>query len=168
MPSLRTVLAAIVLLLAVAPLGAQTDTARTALDTARIHGVLDDACPGARVRLHLASRGMPEGRCGPVVDGRLVIDDGSAAGRTVALETIRQVWVRERQTADGALVGAGIGAGTMALVGILFVSGLCETDDCTGDYVRAIPLVTLMGGGAGLLAGGVLGWLTKDWERKFP
>jgi hypothetical protein len=160
---------AVLLLLAAAPARAQTpDSAGVNGDTAWIHSVLDDACPGGRVRLYRGSGGPVHGRCGPVMDGRLLVRDADATERAVELRNVREVWVLERQTGQGALIGAGLGAGALILAGSLLVSALCETDDCSGDYVTVFAVGTLVGGGAGSLLGGAIGYLTKGWERKYP
>lgn len=157
--------AAFLLLLAAAPAAGQ---AVDAPDSASVAAALLEVCPGAHVRLYRDTGRLVQGRCGPVLDGRLLVGDRPGDERDVRLREVRQVWVHERQTRDGALVGAGIGAGTLMLAGALLTSMLCESSDCSGDYLIVIQYGTLVGGGAGALLGGAIGYLTRDWERRYP
>jgi hypothetical protein len=152
---------AAMLLVAAPPAAAQAE------DTARVGAVLAEVCPGVRVRLHGAAGGTVQGRCGPVLDGRLVVTD-DAARRALPLASVREVWVHERQTRRGATIGAGVGAGTLVLAGVLFVNLACYSSDCTRDYLLAIQYGTLIGGGAGALLGAGIGYLSRDWERRYP
>lgn len=156
-----TIILAALLLLAAAPAAAQT------LDTTAVGAALT-ACPGARVRLHQGSGGPVQGRCGPVMDGRLLIRDGDGSERVVPLQGVREVWVHERQTQRGALLGAGIGAGTLVLTGVLLVNMTCYSSECANDYVLAIQWGALIGGGTGAVVGAGIGYLSRDWERKYP
>lgn len=160
---MRPILAlAALLLVAAAPAAAQTS------DTTAVGAALAAACPGARVRLYQASGGPVQGQCGPVTDGRLLIRDGDGGERAVPLQGVREVWVRERQTQRGALLGAGIGAGTLVLTGVLLVNMACYSSECANDYVLAIQWGALVGGGAGALIGGGIGYLSPEWKRKYP
>ena len=154
------ILLAILALLAAAPLHAQPNEA------ARADSVLAAACPGARIRLYLAGDSL-EGVCGPVLDGRLVV--GYAGGeRTVPLAGVREIWVQERQTRRGALIGAGAGAALLSLFGVGVVSAFCENTDCGEDYAIVIALGTVVGGATGGLIGAGIGYLTTGWEQRFP
>lgn len=155
------IIVAALLLLAAAPAAAQ------ATDTTAVGAVLADVCPGARVRLYREAGGPAQGRCGAVMDGRLLVHDGFAE-REVPLRGVREVWVHERQTRRGALLGAGIGAGTLVLTGVLLVNMACYSSECANDYVLAIQWGAIIGGGTGALVGTGIGYLSRDWERKYP
>lgn len=160
---MRALLAVVVLLLlAAAPARAQT------ADTASIARVLDGPCPGGRVRVHLLLGGSEEGRCGAVMDGRLVLQEGAGAVREVPLTGIRTVWVRERQTGRYALRGALGGAGAMALVGIVLVNTACGTSNCRREYAAPVAAMSLAGGAGGLLVGAVAGYGEVKWKRRYP
>lgn len=160
---MRVLLAfSVLLLLAGVPAQAQT------ADTASIARVLAEPCPGGRVRLGLVAGASEEGRCGAVMDGRLVLRDHSGAAREVPLAGIRTVWVRERQTARYALRGGLLGAGAMALVGITLVNTACETGSCRRDYAAPIAASALAGGAGGALVGAVAGYGEGRWTRRYP
>ena len=166
---MRALLAlAALLLIAAAPARAQTSAAAQPPDTSRVAAALADACPGSRVRLH-GDTGRPvQGRCGPVLDGRLVVTDRAAGERTIPLQSVREVWIHERQTRKGALVGAGVGAGTLVVLGVLLTNLVCYSSECAEDYLLAVQFGTLAGGGTGALVGGAIGYLSRDWERRYP
>ena len=148
------------LLFVAAPLRAQ------APDTARVHAVLSAECPGARVRLYLVGDST-QGVCGPVLDGRLVVRSAGVE-RPVALASVREIWVQERQTKRGAVIGAGAGATLLTLAGVAVVAAFCETGDCGGDYANVIPLSVVVGGAGGAVIGAGIGYLTMAWERRYP
>ncbi len=159
---MRPVLAfAALLLLAAAPAAAQSS------DTTRAGAALARACPGARVRLYPETGAPVQGQCGPVMDGRLLVVDGTGE-REVRLSGVREVWVRERQTGRGALMGAGVGAGTLSLLGVLLVNTVCYSSECSGDYLAALGYGTLIGGSTGALVGAGIGYLNRGWERRVP
>jgi hypothetical protein len=152
---------AVLLLLVAAPAAAQMP------DTTTVARVLADACPGARVRLYRDAGGPAQGTCGPVMDARLVVrEDGRE--QPVPLASVREVWVEERATARGAMIGGGIGAGVLMVFGYVVVRGLCDAGSCTDDLVYVLPLGALVGGTAGGLVGGGIGYLTKVWDRRYP
>jgi hypothetical protein len=157
---LLLLLALAALFLPAAPLRAQ------AADTARVHAVLSAECPGARVRLYLVGDSL-QGVCGAVLDGRLVVRTAGAE-RAVELASVREVWVRERQTQRGAIIGAGAGATLLTLAGAAVVAAFCETGDCGGDYANVIPLSVVVGGAGGALIGAGIGYLTMSWDRRYP
>lgn len=154
------VLLAAVALLAAAPLHAQS------ADSTRAASVLSAACPGARVRLYLAGDSL-EGVCGPVLDGRLVVRR-SGAERAVPLESVREVWLHERQTKRGVIIGAGAGAVVMSLAAVTLVGAFCESSNCAEDYVNVVPFGAVVGGAAGGLIGAGIGYLTREWKRRYP
>jgi hypothetical protein len=170
MPALRLVVsAAALLLLAAAPARAQaSEGAPVNRDTAWVRAAVAGACPGGTVRLHLLAGGAAEGRCGPVMDGRLVLRDRAAAERTVQLESVRSVWVQRRQAGRGATQGAIVGAGTVALASILLVKVGCESNDCSRDHGSAMMLGAIFGGAVGFVVGGITGYASKEWERTYP
>ncbi|HST62709.1 MAG TPA: hypothetical protein VLK84_28645 [Longimicrobium sp.] len=152
----------LLLLLAAGPVRAQTT------DTASVARALDAPCPGGRVRLHLLSGGSEEGRCGAVMDGRLVLRESSGAAREVPLAGIRSVWVQQRQTGRYAVHGALAGAGAMALVGIFIVNSGCGTSNCRRDYTAPVIASSLAGGAGGLLVGTIAGYSEVRWKRRYP
>lgn len=158
---MRPLLLSVLLALLAAPLCAQPS------DSATAEVVLATACPGARVRLYRETGGPVQGRCGPVMDSRLLLRDAGADEREVPLASVREVWVHERQTRKGALLGAGIGAGTLVLTGVLLVNMACYSSECANDYVLAIQWGALIGGGTGAVVGAGIGYLSREWERKY-
>ena len=126
-----------------------------------------DACPGARVRLYRDAGGPVQGTCGPLLDVRLTVRE-EGTDRAMPLASVREVWVEERATGRGAMIGGGIGAGALMLHGYVVVRGMCEGGPCTDDLVIVLPLGALVGGTAGGLIGGGIGYLTKAWERRYP
>ena len=157
-----TIILAALLLLAAVPAAAQ------APDTTAVGAALSVACPGSRVRLYREAGGPVQGRCGPAMDGHLLLRDAGADEREVPLQGVREVWVHERQTRRGALLGAGIGAGTLVLTGVLLVNMACYSSECANDYVLAIQWGALLGGGTGAVVGAGIGYLSREWERKYP
>lgn len=153
---------AFLLLLAAVPARAQTT------DTASVARALDKPCPGGRVRLGLLSGGSEEGKCGAVMDGRLVLRDDAGAVREVPLAGIRSVWVRERQTGRYAVRGALAGAGAMALLGIFIVNSGCGTSSCRRDYTAPVVASSLAGGAGGLLVASIAGYTEVKWKRRYP
>jgi hypothetical protein len=168
MPLPRTVLAAILLLLAAAPARAQAPADAEARDTAGIRAAVATACPGGHVRLHLLAGGTEQGRCGPVMDGRLLLRDGTAAGRTVELETVRSVWVERRRSREGATRGALIGAGATALVSGVLMETVCQASHCRNDTGITMVLGGVLGGVVGFVVGGIDGSARTRWERRYP
>jgi hypothetical protein len=158
---MRATLLLAALLLFAAPAVAQ------APDTARAGAALAAACPGARVRLYRDVGGPVQGTCGPLADARLTVRDGDAE-RAVALASVREVWVEERATRQGAVIGGGIGAGLLMLAGYVVVTGMCEGGPCSDDLVLVLPAGALIGGTAGGLIGGGIGYLTKVWDQRYP
>jgi hypothetical protein len=152
----------LLLLLTAVPVRAQT------ADTASIARVLDEPCPGGRVRLGLLAGGSEEGRCSAVTDGRLVLRDNAGAAREVPLAGIRTVWVQQRQTGRYAIRGGLLGAGAMALVGIVLVNTVCQTSSCRRDYAAPIAASSLTGGAGGLVVGAVAGYGEVKWKRRYP
>jgi hypothetical protein len=159
---MRAILALAILLLAAAPAAAQTT------DTTAVGAALSAACPGARVRLYRETGGPVQGGCGPVLDGRLLLRDAGTDEREVPLQGVREVWVHERQTRKGALLGAGIGAGTLVLTGVLLVNMACYSSECANDYLLAVQWGALIGGGTGAVVGAGIGYLSREWERTYP
>ena len=168
MPSLRPVLVTVVLLLAAAPARAQTPAVDEARDTARIRAAVATACPGGHVRLHLLADDVAQGRCGPVMDGRLLLRDGATAERMVPLETVRSVWVQRRLTGRGATRGALVGAGATALVSGFLMETVCQASHCRNDTGITMVLGGVLGGAVGFVVGGIAGSTKTRWERRYP
>jgi hypothetical protein len=148
------------LLLIAVPLRAQTDTTSAP-------ATLTGLCPGSTVRIYLTPGGPVQGRCAAVMDGRLVVrqEDGE---RTVPVADVSEVWTRERATEPGMWYGAAAGALTLVSAGLLVASAMCESSDCSGDYMLVIGYGTVVGGGTGALIGGTIGYLTRRWVRQYP
>jgi hypothetical protein len=158
---MRATLALAALLLLAAPAAAQ------APDTTRAGAALAAVCPGARVRLYRDVGGSVQGTCGPVADARLTVRDGDFE-RAVMLSAVREVWVEERATRRGAMIGGAIGAGVLMGAGYVTVTAMCEGGPCTDDLFLVLPAGFLLGGAAGGLLGGGIGFLTKVWDQHYP
>lgn len=168
MPPFRPLLLAGLLLMAAAPACAQTPDVAEARDTAWIRAAVATACPGGHVRLHLLEGGSAQGRCGPLMDGRLLLRDGAAAERTVPLETVRSVWVERRLIQEGATRGALIGAGATALLSGFLLETACEASHCRNDTAITMVYGGVIGGFVGLVAGAITGSTKTRWERRYP
>jgi hypothetical protein len=87
----------------------------------------------------------------------------------VPLLDLERLWVRQRATGRGALIGAGVGAVAGVIAGLLISSVACEPvdgGDCTAAEVAAVT--GLVGGAGGGLIGAGVGSLIPVWRVRFP
>ncbi len=121
--------------------------------------------PGAVLRAELSG--------GERVQGLLVSQDQVAltlrqdhAQRRVASAELGRVWVRERSTRTGAIVGGIAGAVSGGVLFNIVARVACESSDCQ------IAGATLVGVGVGALGGGlvgaVIGAAIPHWRLRFP
>ena len=86
------------------------------------------------------------------------------------LSELDAVWVSaSRATGQGALIGAAVGGGLLALGGAFLVSALCEkVNGCRDEYANVILIGGAVGGGSGALLGAGIGSLVRRWRRVYP
>lgn len=92
----------------------------------------------------------------------------SSAGDTTAISLgdVKGVWKQTRSIGRGAAIGAGFGGVILGSLGILFVSGMCESSSgCHNDYVPAFLYAGSVGAAGGGILGAGLGALVKQWVR---
>jgi hypothetical protein len=111
-----------------------------------------------------------EGRFEQFRPDSLVIRRGELARVGIALRTVSRVWVRERATRTGMLVGGLLGVPLGVLVG----GGLCDFErnqennigddvSCTEHYIGATVAGAALGVGLGALVGRVI----PKWNLRF-
>ena len=84
------------------------------------------------------------------------------------LSELDAVWVSAgRATGQGALIGASVGGGLLALGGAFLISALCD-NGCGDDYAKMILRGGAVGGGSGALLGAGIGSLVRRWRRVYP
>jgi len=130
--------------------------------------VLASLCPTAYVRILRAPASPAEGTCG-AVRGDSIQLTRRGVHATLPVVGIDTIWLRQSSTGTGALIGAGLGAASLAALGILFVNAMCESGDgCSDDYPQVVLLGVLVGGGGGVLIGAGFGALVPKWKRRYP
>jgi hypothetical protein len=124
----------------------------------------------SRAELRVRTSGFPiEGRLERYVGDTLVLGVNRAGSRKFPTAAITELFIRQRQTAHGAVVGA-------VTVGIIFgllsgvaVSAFCDIPGgCKDRYPTAIISSAAVGAGSGALIGAGLGSLSFGWRRVFP
>ncbi len=87
----------------------------------------------------------------------------------VPLLDLERLWVRQRATGRGALIGAGFGVLVGVVGGLIISSVACEPvdgGDCTAAEVAA--LTGLLGGAGGAFIGAGIGFVIPVWRLRFP
>jgi hypothetical protein len=126
--------------------------------------------PGQRIRVGTSASDTVEGGFVAVSEGRLVLDRAAIAKHLPAgapIDTVRTVWVRDRNTKRVALTSGVIGG---LAGGILFgymSRGLCDYEGCRDDWPGVALLGVVVGGGASALTGAVIGATVPRWRRVY-
>lgn len=129
------------------------------------------ACAGSLAHVTTTSGQDVRGRCGPVDDARLVVQDSAGRVWELPYAGIESVRVRRSGARRGAAVG-GVAGGVVlgAWVGLV-ASALCSGDGGSGCG-RDAGLATLAGAGVGALGGAgigaAVGSATRVWVRVHP
>jgi hypothetical protein len=134
-------------------------------DTVRVSTSLWTLCPGAHVRLAVRAGETVAGRCGSVVDGRLLVRTGSGE-RHVRLAEVDSVWTRRSYLTEAVLLFAVVGAAVGGFTG--GDSEHCTVVGCTVEY--GLDPTPRAGAGAvvGAAVGAVVGSTITGWRRRFP
>ena len=138
-----------------------------AQDTARVTAVRTISL-GQYVRADIVRLGRVEGRFVTATE-RTVTLTRQGVRTEVPLLDLERLWVRQRATGRGALVGAGIGV-LVGIVGGLAISSVaCEPVDGGDCSAAEVAVVTglLSGAGGGVIGAGV-GSLIPVWRLRFP
>lgn len=154
---MRLALALLCLLLA-APLAAQEPDSLAA--------VLSRDSPGALLRVETRAGERVEAPLAAVDPGTLAL--GEAEGvRTLELAEVRVLWVRERQTRRGAVVGGATAGGVSAVVfgflGFVLAGIGADPHEALAFAVGG----TLLGTAGGAVAGGIVGSASPRWRRVY-
>ena len=90
--------------------------------------------------------------------------------RRTPLSELDAVWVSAgRATGKGALIGAAVGGGLLALGGAFILRATCDNvNGCRGEYAKVILLGGAAGGGSGALLGAGIGSLVRRWRHVYP
>jgi opacity protein-like surface antigen len=146
------------LLLPAAPAAAQEPAAARAAAAA-----IARVPPGSMVRVQTLA--------GEVLEGTLRLGrdsvrlEAGSLSRAVALEDVRSVWYRQRETwpaaRAGALIGAAGGGAWLGLLGLTFGA-------TAGETVTFMAVGALGGAAAGGLLGGVVGSALPRWTLVYP
>ena len=102
-------------------------------------------------------------RIGP--DSLWLLRDGHTAG--VGLVRTDSVWVRERNSSRGAVLGAANGAIILGALTGYAAHGLCEVN-CKNSFAKGFFFGGLAGAGGGMVVGALLGSLAHQWKRVAP
>lgn len=137
-------------------------------ETAVIRRELARRCPGAEVRLALASADTLRGYCGFVEDRRLTVRWMTEA-RDVPLEQVEALWIRTRGTGTGARTGAILGGLGLATFGFIVGNGLCDdTAGCGSDTAYLAGAGGVLGALAGAGIGALIGHNVHAWDQRYP
>jgi hypothetical protein len=123
---------------------------------------------GQYVRVDLSRDGRVEGQFVAVTDTTATLTRGGVTTE-VPLRDLERLWVRQRATGRGALIGAGLGLLVGVVGGLLISSVACEPVDggnCTATEVAAVT--GLVGGAGGVFIGAGVGFVIPVWRLRFP
>ena len=130
--------------------------------------VLQTLSTGSTIKVTTPASGAAEGRFLGVVRDSLLLRM-SALERRVALSAIDTLWVWQRNGERGALMGAAIGAGALAVVGTVWIATSSESGSHSpSDYAAVAGIFGIVGGLGGAAIGSVLGAVTQTWRRVYP
>jgi hypothetical protein len=121
--------------------------------------------PGQVLRLDLAHTARVEGLLTLRNDTSLTLA-GQDGPIRISLPEIERLWVRGRATRTGALIGAGVGLAAGLLYGFAISEAACGESDCSRAAVAGF--VGLLGGAAGTVLGGGVGFALPRWQLRFP
>jgi hypothetical protein len=160
MPYRQAVGLALLTLAAVHPYADAQDTARVAaVRTIRL---------GQYVRADVARLGRVEGQFVTATATTVTLTSHGVTAEVPLLE-LERLWVRQRATGRGALIGAGLGVLVGIVGGLIISSVACEPvdgGDCTAAEVAA--LTGLLGGAGGGFIGAGVGFVIPVWRLRFP
>ena len=90
--------------------------------------------------------------------------------RRTPLSELDAVWVSAgRATGKGALIGAAVGGGLLALGGSFILRATCDNvNGCRDEYAKVILHGGAVGGGSGALLGAGIGSLVRRWRHVYP
>lgn len=118
---------------------------------------------GAALRVR-TSRATTRGMFSGVSDDALVLAGDAGNVTPIRFDAVQDIWKQGNYAKNGAIIGGLTGATLLTSFGLLLVTGLCETGDgCRGDYPTVVLYGIGIGGGAGALVGGGIGYLAKRW-----
>jgi hypothetical protein len=139
-----------------------------AADTSAITTALWTDCPGAEVRLALASAETVRGRCDGFAGGSLVVRRGMDEWR-VPLAEVDSAWVRGFGARHGDLIGGIAGGAAVGGAAVFVFNGICDAaSGCGGDILLGGALATFIGYFSGSLFGGIIGRTVNGWDRRYP
>ena len=137
-------------------------------DTSAITSALWTDCPGAEVRLALASAETVRGRCDGLAGGRLVVRRGVNEW-LVPVAEIDSAWVRGFGARHGDLIGGIVGGVALGGAAMFVGNGLCDAaSGCGSDTLAAGALAAFIGYFSGSLIGGIIGRTVNGWDRRYP
>jgi hypothetical protein len=129
--------------------------------------VLQKVDSGAALRIR-TQRQTSRGTLTAFSDNALVLGVSSGAQTPIRFDAIDEIWREGNYAKPGAIIGGSVGAAVLTGFGLLLVSGLCDTGDgCKSDYPKVVIYGIGIGGGAGALVGGGIGYLTKRWIKVY-
>ena len=125
--------------------------------------------PGDQLRVWTLSGHEVEGRVVSARDGRLVL----AAGEErvdIPLEGLQGAAVRHSRADHGGVLGAAIGGGAGALLGLLAAGVGCALNESSsgcsgGQYAGALVGLGVVGGATGFVFGTLLGSARDEWSE---
>lgn len=154
--------------LLLAALACGTPARAQAADTSAVTTALWTDCPGAEVRLALASAETVRGRCDGFAGGRLVVRRGVDEW-LVPVAEIDSVWVRGFGARHGDLIGGIVGGVALGGAAVFVFNGICDAPSgCGGDTLTAGALAAFIGYFTGSLFGGMIGRTVDGWDRRYP
>lgn len=124
--------------------------------------------PGRQLRVDVLRLGRLHGRLVAADSTTLTLARGQST-IAVPLSEVDRLWVRDRATGKGALIGAGVGVAAGIVGGFLIGSIACEPvdgDDCTALGVAATA--GFLGGAGGAALGAGIGLAIPIWRLRFP
>ncbi len=158
-PAPRRVGPVLALLLGLQPLAASADEPDDPRSAA-----LDTLTPGSHIRVDFGGE-HAEGKLRERTRFGLVLtDDGSET--TVETGSVEGLWVRDRFTGQGALLGGVLGLAAGAGLGSAISHAGCDTGDC--QELEAVVIGGLVVGAVGALVGGLTGTLITRWDQVYP
>lgn len=102
-----------------------------------------------------------------------LVMSGGTAGHHLPLAAVDTLWLRDRATRRGAVIGAVTGGLGLALFVAVVAGSICQTPaECRAGGRAGVPLVIgggfVLGAGGGALLGAAVGSVTHRWRRLYP